>query len=61
MDMDDVMDEMHRNYGRKSWYAYTEIDFASFKPVHVDGFHAWLRFQEEWRVCRAERKLEWRV
>ena len=36
---------------------YTEIDFAGFEPVHVDGFHGWLlvcceRFCEEWCRCR---------
>jgi hypothetical protein len=34
---------MGGNYGRMEALTYTKIDFASFEPVHVDGFHAWLR------------------
>lgn len=28
--------------GRAEALTYTEIDFAGFEPVHVDGFHAYL-------------------
>jgi hypothetical protein len=33
---------------------YTEIDFASFEPVHVDGFHVWLL------VCCVNDRVTWR-
>jgi hypothetical protein len=35
---------MGGNCGRMDPLTYTEIDFASFERVHVDVFHAWLRF-----------------
>jgi hypothetical protein len=28
--------------GRAEALTYTEIDFAGFEPVHVDGFHVYL-------------------
>lgn len=28
--------------GRVEALTYTEIDFAGFEPVHVDGFHVYL-------------------
>jgi hypothetical protein len=34
---------MRGNCGRMEALTYTEIDLASFEPVHVDVFHAWLR------------------
>jgi hypothetical protein len=44
VDVEDGLDALEPYYGGKLGRAYTEIDFASFKPVHVDGFHTWLRF-----------------